>query len=93
MQKRLFVDPLVAQTYFWKIIGEKKEEIDFSVFLLIFLKGIVRDVICGIAKTVERANEDSGSEKELLWKLAEYKRGQLFALLEKGKVKHPGEPQ
>ena len=29
------------------------------------------------------ANSDENGEKELLWKLAEYKRGQLFALLEK----------
>jgi hypothetical protein len=39
------------------------------------------------------ANSDDKNEKELLWKLAEYKRGQLFALLEKGMVKSHDEPQ
>ena len=67
VSKKLFVDPLAAQTYLWKIIGEKEEEFEFSDFLLIFLKGIVKDVICGIAKTVEMANSDGDNEKELLW--------------------------
>jgi hypothetical protein len=67
VSKKLFVDPLSAQNYLWKTIGEEKINFEFQDFLLIFLKGIVKDVICCIAKTVEHESMGSGGDKELLW--------------------------
>ena len=65
VDKKLFIDPFGASEYLCKIIGEKKTTLDFSDFLSIFLKGFIKDVICGIAMVVENVssnkNEDSST--------------------------------
>lgn len=73
-----------------------KEYFDFNDFLAIFLKGIFKDVVCGIANTVQnfRRNDqkqwpiDKIQQRPLLWKLSDYKRENLFEMLKKGMVKN-----
>ena len=66
VDKKLFIDPFGASEYLCKIIGEKKTTLDFSDFLSIFLKGFIKDVICGIAMVVENVssnkNEDASTK-------------------------------
>jgi len=56
VDKKLFIDPFASSEYLWKIIGERRTELDFSDFLSIFLKGFIKDVICGIALVVEKVS-------------------------------------
>jgi len=78
-----------------------KEYFEFNDFLAIFLKGIFKDVVCGIASTAynfrrkDQQNEplDNIQKRSLLWKLSDYKRENMFELLEKGMVKHKYEQQ
>jgi len=87
---------------------------EFTDFLNVFVKGIVKAVVVSIAETVkdftrsdamalgsglqrEQSPEKSKAQqkelkemrkdKTLLWRLAEYKREQLLALLEKGMIR------
>lgn len=115
VEKKIFIDPSSAQNYIQKMSGNKTNNIEFNDFLLVFLRGIVKDVVTGIAQTVKdfkrsakdlssdifnmkadikkisdgqkKEERDTQSEKTLLWKLSEYKREQLIALLQKGIVK------
>ena len=70
-------------------------EFDFNYLLAVFIKGIFKDVVTGIASTVsnfKRPDEKSMNpsllkEKSLLWKLSDYKRENLFQLVKKGMIK------
>ena len=70
-------------------------EFDFNYFLAVFIKGIFKDVVTGIASTVSNfkrpdekfMNPSLLKEKSLLWKLSDYKRENLFQLVKKGMIK------
>lgn len=80
-------------------VGYKIEHFSYNEFLSIFVKVILKDIVCGIAQTVQNfkrkdeiQNLKNGipivKDKELLWKLSDYRRENLLNLLEKGMVKY-----
>jgi len=116
--KQIFVNPASAQNWIRntrKAWGDQSsDKMEFTDFLNVFVKGIVKAVVVSIAETVkdftrsdamalgsglqrEQSPEKSKAQqkelkemrkdKTLLWRLAEYKREQLLALLEKGMIR------
>jgi len=41
-----------AKKYLTQAIGEEKAQYDFNSFGAVFIKGIFKDVVCGIASSV-----------------------------------------
>lgn len=107
MQWKIFQDQTSARRYLLEHDAdydddeEDKEHFEFHDFLAIFLKGIFKDVVCGIASTAYNfRRKDQQHEplediqnRSLLWKLSDYKRENMFDLLEKGKIKDRTEQQ
>ena len=92
-------DRTTAVKYLQDTVGYKIEHFSYNEFLSIFVKVILKDIVCGIAQTVQNfkrkdeiQNLKNGipivKDKELLWKLSDYRRENLLNLLEKGMVKY-----
>jgi len=99
---RIFMDTSAAQKFISTTINDQKEMYEFNDFLSIFVKGILKDIVCGIAEKVKnffrkedianyKATGEEPFEKSLLWKISDYKRENLLDLIQKGFSK-PGEP-
>ena len=93
-----------AKKYLASAIGEKSDQYsnktqeiqyDYVNFGAVFIKGIFKDVVCGIASSVQnyrRKDEENLSQemlkqKALLWKLSDYKRENLFEMMARGLVR------
>ena len=82
-----------AEKYLLQAIGETKKKLmfDFNDFLAVFIKGIFRDVVSGIASAVQRYKrkdqEQVDENQSLLWKLSDYKREKLFDMVSEGMIK------
>jgi len=70
-------------------------EFEFDDFVSIFVKCILKDIVCGIADTVQNFKSQDEihnekmfgiepTEKSLMWKLNNYKRENLLHLIELG---------
>jgi len=72
--------------------GEPKEQFDFNDFLAVFIKGIFKDVVCGIARTVSNFKRKGCDEpvpaQSLFWTLSDYRRENLFEMVQKGMIKN-----
>jgi len=59
--------------------------------LAVFIKGIFKDVVCGIANTVDnfkrKDQEEVNSNQSLLWKLSDFRRENMFDMIQKGMVR------
>ena len=49
---KIFQDVTAAKKYLFKTVGDGEQEFDFNAFLAVFIKGIFKDVVTGIASTV-----------------------------------------
>lgn len=85
VNKKIFMELSSAKNYLWQTLGEKKQLFEYNDFLSIFVKGILKDIVCGIADTVHKfmrrdeiynlkVHGHKPIEKTLLWKLSDYKR-------------------
>ena len=104
---KIFQDSTSARRYLlehdadYEDDDDSKEHFEFNDFLAIFLKGIFKDVVCSIASTAynfRRKDQQTWpleaiQKRSLLWKLSDYKRENMFDLLEKGKIKNKNEQQ
>tara|TARA_B110000285_G_C15113907_1_gene612873 strand:+ start:1930 stop:2115 length:186 start_codon:yes stop_codon:yes gene_type:complete len=57
-----------AKKYLTQAIGEEKAQYDFNSFGAVFIKGIFKDVVCGIASSVQnyRRKDEGHLSSELL---------------------------
>ena len=93
--EKIFQDQSSAKKYLQSIIGVKSL-MTYNDFLSVFVKGILKGVVCGIYETVKdykrkdepKKEEIPDEEKQLLWQLSGYRRENLLGQIENGMVKH-----
>jgi len=48
----IFMDNSAAKKFIWQTLNENREMFEYNDFLSIFVKGILKDIVCGIADKV-----------------------------------------
>ena len=98
--EKIFQDQSSAKKYLQSVIGAKPL-MTYNDFLSVFVKGILKGVVCGIYETVKdykrkdepKKEEIPDEEKQLLWQLSGYRRENLLGQIENGMVKHKDDKQ